>query len=425
MQEKVIDVELVNIRPGRIRKKRDADKLASMKQSLETVGILQPIVVEFEGDIPYVVAGETRLLLVRELAKEGKDLRFLGRNVGKGLIPFVDYVTDLTEDERLEVELRENLDRADLTWQEVAEAQKRLYELRSRQGKSLEDVQKELGHSNVTVLREQIEVAARLADPEIRSAPTLREARKIAAKKDEDVFMRALARKLDSTVHEGMIVHEGDTREILAQQVDESYDMILTDPPYGINAQAFGVGLDHTYNDSPAHYKALMQDILPHMWRVLKAQAHMYMFCDIEHFLWLREAVEKVGFSAGRVPIIWHKNRGHIPMSTLGPMRCYEIILFANKGDKPVAVQNRPDVISANIVSDKDHAAQKPVELYTELLQRSAKLGDHILDPFCGSGTIFEAAHMARMKATGIDLDAAKAKLRIEELLNPAQAELL
>jgi len=51
------------------------------------------------------------------------------------------------------------------------------------------------------------------------------------------------------------------------------------------------------------------------------------------------------------------------------------------------------------------HAAQKPVALFRDLLSRSARPGDTVLDPFCGTGSILEAAHDLKVKATGIEND--------------------
>lgn len=423
MSEKLIDVNSVCIDSNRVRKARKPEKLKEMRESLETVGIIQPVVLKFKENQAWVVAGETRLLLVREMAKDKKPLKFLGRELSLGLIPFVE-TEDLTEDELLDIELRENIDRADLTWQEMVEGRKRLYELRIRQGKTLEDVAQECGDTNPSRVADTIEFAARLSDPDIAKAKTLDEAKKIAAKKDESIFLQALARKVQKNTNGDLQVVETEALDYTRKCESGIFDIILTDPPYGINADSFGVGMAHLYDDSPKAYRKLMEDLVPELFRVLKERSHMYLFCDIEHFLWLRELTERCGFNAWRTPMIWKKDRGHIPISTLGPMRTYEFILFANKGNRLVEVQNRPDVIEAKIVGEKIHAAQKPVELYTELLSRSAKIGDTAFDPFCGSGTIFAAAHVAKIRAVGVDLDTTRATLRVQELLSVPQMEL-
>ena len=41
-----------------------------------------------------------------------------------------------------------------------------------------------------------------------------------------------------------------------------------------------------------------------------------------------------------------------------------------------------------------------------DLLRRSARPGDSVLDAFAGSGTIFLAAHQCKLYATGLELNA-------------------
>jgi len=63
------------------------------------------------------------------------------------------------------------------------------------------------------------------------------------------------------------------------------------------------------------------------------------------------------------------------------------------------------DVILVNQSTRTDHPANKPVELYSNLLQRSAFPGDRVIDLFCGSGPIFPAASEHNCLATGIELN--------------------
>jgi DNA modification methylase len=56
------------------------------------------------------------------------------------------------------------------------------------------------------------------------------------------------------------------------------------------------------------------------------------------------------------------------------------------------------------------------VSLYEDLLKRSARPGDSVLDPFAGSGTIFPAAHSLKIKATGIELDPSAYGIAVKRL---------
>lgn len=64
-----------------------------------------------------------------------------------------------------------------------------------------------------------------------------------------------------------------------------------------------------------------------------------------------------------------------------------------------------PDVVTYASDENLGWAAQKPVGLFADFLARSCRAGDSVLDPFCGSGTVFPAAHGMKVKATGIEMD--------------------
>lgn len=140
-------------------------------------------------------------------------------------------------------------------------------------------------------------------------------------------------------------------------------------------------------------------------YNVAKAQAHAYVFCDIDMFHELKAMMQKAGWYVFRTPFINHKmNSGRVPLPDQGPRRQYEIILYAIKGKKQTT-HIYPDVISTSADENFSHGAQKPVALYQNLLQRSVRPGDRVLDTFAGSGTIFEAANGFKCSATGTELN--------------------
>jgi modification methylase len=81
-------------------------------------------------------------------------------------------------------------------------------------------------------------------------------------------------------------------------------------------------------------------------------------------------------------------------------------VLYAFRGDKRCTAIY-PDIIESSADENLGHGAQKPVSLFQGLLMRSCKPGDSVLDPFCGTGTIFPAAHALKVAATGIEREPA------------------
>jgi DNA modification methylase len=100
-----------------------------------------------------------------------------------------------------------------------------------------------------------------------------------------------------------------------------------------------------------------------------------------------------------------HKlNSGRVPLPENGPRRQWECLLYAIKGNKQVT-HIYPDVIPCQGDENLGFGAQKPVELFQNLLQRSVKPGDKVLDLFMGTGPIIPAAHNLQCEATGIEKD--------------------
>jgi len=109
--------------------------------------------------------------------------------------------------------------------------------------------------------------------------------------------------------------------------------------------------------------------------------------------------------SRGSLGVINYKLDGsRVPLPENGPQRKWELVLYAIKGWRKVT-RIYSDVIETRGDANLSHGAQKPVALYENLLKRSVRPGDSILDPFAGTGTIFPAAHSVLCKATGIEIN--------------------
>jgi DNA modification methylase len=207
----------------------------------------------------------------------------------------------------------------------------------------------------------------------------------------------------------------------MAQIPSGSIDVILTDPPYGMGADEFGDsgGLAagaHGYNDSYENWLKIFMTTPKEFFRITKANAHAYIFCDIDRFCELRERMQMAGWNTFRTPLIWHKPNGmRAPWPDSGPQRKYEFILFAKKGDRKV-LHLRGDVLEHQADNNLGHAAQKPVALFENLLRRSVFPGNRVIDPFAGTGTILPAAHNLRVFATAFEQDAASYGIMVNRL---------
>lgn len=443
------DLSSIEIPENRQRRQFDTGALNELRESIEAIGLLQPLVCRREGERLLLVAGERRLRAVTDLYELGGVLLFGAGDGGvRGTAPNgqVPYVTlgELTPLQAMEAEYEENVRRVDLSWQEKAKATAALTSLRrlqtqeaGRPAPTLATITKEVrGEAtgfHLESTKMELALASRLDEPEIAAAGSLREAMKLAKRKDAAVANAQLGAALGGerlALGHQLIVENCVTW--MQKQPAESFDVILTDPPYGMGADEFGdsggkaVGA-HFYEDSPESWMLLMggkalgdgQGWCDLTFRIAKPEAHAYVFCDLEKFHVLKALMEDAGWRVFRTPLIWHKPGAfRAPWPEHGPQRKYECCLFAMKGDKKVQQLNG-DVLIHTPDTNLGHPAQKPVALYEDLLKRSVRPGDRVLDTFCGSGPLFPAAHRLKCFATGVEQDEAAAGIaakRLQEL---------
>lgn len=390
-----------------------------LTESIRERGLLHAPVLRQEGDSFILVAGERRLRAIQDLWALGDTFTFNNIQVPEGSIPFV-TLGELDPLSAEEAELDENLKRKDLTWQELASAHERLHKLRIAQAElvgkihTIADTAEELtgrrdgGYQATT--RKEIIVAQNLSNPTIAKAKTVDEAFKILKKQEISKKNEALAVEVGKTLTAAShTLHHVDCLSWMQSCPPETFDVILTDPPYGMGADKFGdaggklSGIEHHYDDSYESWQELMKVWCPLSFRVTKPQAHLYAFCDFDRFHEFKSMLQSAGWYVFRTPIINRKTgSGRVPLPEHGPRRQYELCLYAIKGKKPVT-HIYPDIFDTSPDSNDGHGATKPVEVYTNLLQRSVRPGDLILDPFAGSGPIFPACHMMKCIATGLE----------------------
>lgn len=416
--------------------------------SIETNGLLHAVVVREEGGQFILVAGETRIRAMKDIWALGGSFTYNGELVPQAMVPATS-LGEVTELEAEEAELDENLKRADLTWQERVDAEARLHKLRVKQSTeaikiseakvqlaqaeggadgfvdamralipkphTVADTAQELYGRNdggyQAQARKSILLADHLDNPAIAKAKTADEALKILKKQEEREkhSQMAIAVGKTFTVDAHTLLNASCLEAMTRPELQNKFDVILTDPPYGMGADSFGdgggklVNSEHHYDDSYESWQSLIKAWAPLTMTVTKPEAHLYAFCDFDRFHELKAVLESVGWDVFRTPFIIHKiNSGRVPRPEHGPRRQYELCLYAIKGNKPIT-QILPDVIGSQADPNMTHGAQKPVAVYQNLLQRSVRPGDQVLDCFAGSGTLLPAAHTLQCSATLIE----------------------
>lgn len=420
------------IPPNRQRRRFDEMKLVELRESIVRNGLLQPIVVRQTPEGYALVAGERRYKAITEAHAFGESVRVGDTTAGAGHYPCID-IGALGEEDAYEAELEENIQRDDLTWQERAAATAKLMELRSLQAKrmgtpepSVKSIAEEIHgtseggfHTNV---RNELILAKHLDNPAVAKAKTPKEALKALKHEEQRRTNEILATKIGATFSAAdHTLLQGNCLDLLPTLGEGSFDCLLTDPPYGMGADEFGdsggrLSGTHFYDDSYESWEQLMLRWVPAVTKVMKPQAHAYVFCDPDRFYELREFFRLEDWEVFRTPFIWVNPKAmRAPWPDYGPQRKYQTCLYAVRGKRP-HLKICPDTVTYPSDENLGHAAQKPVELLRDYLQRSVRPGDSVLDCFAGSGSIFPAAHSLKVRATGIEMDAASYGLAAKRL---------
>ncbi len=420
---RAIKLSEISISPTRQRREAAPEALIDLANSIAKNGLLHPIVVRKLENGYQLVAGERRLKAIETLWATGETLRYGEKQFMEGFVPAND-LGDLDSIDAFEAELEENLRREDLSWQDRSAATSQLFELRRLQAEKASTESPTTGalafeiypdhHPKAAqeAIRKELILARHLKDPEIAGAKSMDEGIKILKRREEAERNAALGERVGRTFSaaDHQLI-QADCLEWLAAAAAAQFDCILTDPPYGIDAQDFNDSggkanaAGHAYDDSLHSWRSLMRDWAALAFRAAKPQAHLYVFCDIDNFVELKSICSAAGWTVFRTPLIWHNpSSQRAPWPQHGPHRRWQMCLYALKGGRPV-LKLAPDVVTYASDDNLGWAAQKPVGLYQDLLGRSCRAGDSVLDAFCGTGTIFPAAHGLKVRATGIELD--------------------
>jgi len=203
------------------------------------------------------------------------------------------------------------------------------------------------------------------------------------------------------------MLHLGDCLDVMQDIPDGSVDMVMTDPPYGMNFQS------NRAKDGPRHKKIEGDSVVDTRWlsdafRILNPGGGLISFCDWNTSHKWREEIECSGFIA-KSQVIW--DRMHHGMGDLkgafAPQ--HDIIWYATKGRR-IFVNGRPMSVMRHKrpspADDHGHPTCKPVALMKELIKATDDgSGGLILDPFLGSGTTGVAAANTGRRFIGIERD--------------------
>lgn len=196
-----------------------------------------------------------------------------------------------------------------------------------------------------------------------------------------------------------------DCLELMKQLDNNSIDLIITDPPYGINiASKGGIGRDNL------------------------GKVKDYGLCEWDKSIPSKEIFDEM-FRVSKNQIIFG---GNYMTEYLKPSSCWVVWDKDNTGnfadcelawtsfDKAVRLfkfrWNGMLQGNMKMKEKRFHPTQKPIPLGRWLINKFAKEGDIIFDPFAGSGSFLVAAKQSRFNYIGCELNEEYVKISKQRL---------
>ena len=206
-------------------------------------------------------------------------------------------------------------------------------------------------------------------------------------------------------------LYKGDCLELMRGVGTESIDLIVTDPPYKIVTGGDSNGKNSirpkgilSGNRELMKFIPKFSEWLPECYRVLKKGTHAYFMVNSTNLTEMLVEVEKAGFKVHNI-LIWKKN--NCTPSQFYMKNC-EYIIFCRKG-KAKYINNMGGSKTVhdfnNIIGNKVHPTEKPIELMKFYIENSSNENDTVLDPFMGSGSTGVACVNTFRNFIGFEID--------------------
>src|SRR4030043_1037816 len=292
-----LDPKKIVIPEQRMRKLFKLKELKELSDSIKELGQIQPgVCTKGSGGEYVLVAGERRL---RACLMDDTPYRFVLRE-------------DLREGSLLlrKIELEENIRRENLTWNEEVSAKEELHRIYQQEhgvsiervpgGHGIEATAEMLGES-VGLVSEDLELAFWAQNVgEVKEAKTKTDAKKIVKRlKEQLVRSQALNVAVEKQLkiegktevtekeREERILLEYDRRcihgemiEELGKMADSSFDIVLFDPPWGVDYDIVAAPSAGTqmYEDSAEGFNRSFKEWIELIYRKMKKDSHFYTF---------------------------------------------------------------------------------------------------------------------------------------------------
>jgi ParB-like chromosome segregation protein Spo0J/DNA modification methylase len=435
-------VDLKSIEVGD-RYRKDYGDLSGIKQSIEQIGLIHPLVLSKIMDNTYIlVAGGRRIRALSELGHE----RVYHHSVLDPKRPGFVFAEEVPEDVRREAELDENLFRLKTKWTEDVLLIADVHKMKKKVEGTKWGVRQTAAVLGPGYSKASVNNAVRLAkllragDEEVMQCKTMMDALAVLTRRRGDEAMAELQRRaapaltssfLDSInislkkpsdlgkvdipieslkkprgdgepveIPMSKMFKLGAFQEVLPQIPSASFDHVVTDIPYGIdmdNLNTFSkidsVLEEHDVDDNVE----MMEPFLQQAFRLVRSGGFCVFFYDMDWHEYLQSTAETVGWKVQRWPLIFYKTSTcRNSTAQYNFTKNYECAMVLRRDESTVLRSpQQSSVWMGDFAAERalyNNQFAKPFAAWRWIYDAIALQGQSVLDPFVGECSSARAA---------------------------------
>lgn len=227
-------------------------------------------------------------------------------------------------------------------------------------------------------------------------------------------------------------IYQRDCIEGMRMIPDKSVDLVVTDPPYVIEAGGGTGGLRSGIFHRNKGGRNLFnyekaESYMPHISRVAKESAHIYVFSNDKNLCDIIASGERVGLKLMNIIVV---NKGNKVAFGWYMKQVEFVVLFRKRNGRAKQVNDMsvPNLLNVAFPKGRDrlHPSEKGVDLIKLFITQSSNEGEIVFDPFMGSGTTAVAATLEGRHWVGFEMEPAYVEItnkRLDSLEVPAIVE--
>lgn len=214
---------------------------------------------------------------------------------------------------------------------------------------------------------------------------------------------------------DGITLYVGSCLEVLPLLPNQSVDLVLSDPPYGVSQAGLTItrpkggalNLDFFPEDRDLDVlNRTVKTACALSLKKLKPSGAAYWFCGHSQFGDLEKMLRASGRPTGF--LAWRRTNAAPSVRKVSWRSVAELCVWGGRPKNFLGQPEMRNVIDVAALTGglekTGHPTQKPIEVISRIILAATDPGDMVLDCFAGSGTTLRAAANLGRRAIGIEL---------------------